>query len=57
MDPLCIELATIINKKLEVYSMFPKIQWTFAPNYFPAGRLKEFYKPNFSKNEVEILMW
>ncbi len=52
MDPLAIELAAIINKALEGYSLFPKIQWVFLPNCSPMGRLKEFYRASFSKKEI-----
>ncbi len=52
MDPLAIELSAIINHSLDQYSFFPKIQWLFSPTAFPMGRLKEFYRGDFSKSEV-----
>jgi hypothetical protein len=57
MDPLAIELSNIINQALHQYSLFPQIQWLFAPGSFPMGRLREFYRGDFGKKQIELLMW
>lgn len=56
-DPLAIELATNINSAFKIFGYFPKIVCRSNDNSFPIGRLNEYYRKEYAKDTVELLMW